>query len=498
LAAEAAWDAGQPDRARELIVRALRFADHRLRARLLQLRGVIEARGAMRASAVATLREAVELSDDPSQQLEMLLEAAEAAGDTGDTAAVRELSARAAALAPRTIRDELSRAVLTGLGALLADDGERAQGSFRDVMRIADDLADDPRAQMWAANAASMGSDLGAGLPFASRAVELTRTQGLLSLLPNALEGQAMEALWSGRLDVAYAAADEGRLLSLDANHDRAWHLAVMAWVEAIRGRETDARRHIDEVLARAQQIGETFLTTTARVAGGLLELGAGRPEVAAQVLLPIVSADRGDVSPVLAMSSVPDAVEAVVRAGLSLELAQAPIARFRAWTGRTPTAARRSLLARCEALVEERPPDEAFRESLELSSALSPFQKARSELLCGEWLRRQRKRTDARAHLRTAAELFRSLGADPWEERAEAELRATGETARKRAPSTLDELTPQELHISQLVAEGMTNREIAAQLYLSPHTIEYHLRKVFTKLGIASRTELIRSGPPV
>ncbi len=93
--------------------------------------------------------------------------------------------------------------------------------------------------------------------------------------------------------------------------------------------------------------------------------------------------------------------------------------------------------------------------------------------------------------------ELFRGLGTMLWEERAEAELRATGETARKRDPSTLDQLTPQELQIAGLVAEGLTNRDIAARLYPSPRTIDYHLRKVFTKLGIGSRTELVRHGLP-
>ena len=88
---------------------------------------------------------------------------------------------------------------------------------------------------------------------------------------------------------------------------------------------------------------------------------------------------------------------------------------------------------------------------------------------------------------------MFRSIGARPWAARAETELRATGETARKREPSTLDQLTPQELQIAGLVATGLTNREIASQLFLSPRTVEYHLRKVFTKLGLASRTELIR-----
>ena len=110
---------------------------------------------------------------------------------------------------------------------------------------------------------------------------------------------------------------------------------------------------------------------------------------------------------------------------------------------------------------------------------------------------RRERRRQEARTHLRAALESFRGLGAVPWEERAEAELRATGETTRKREPSTLDQLTPQELQVAGLVADGLTNREIAAQLYLSPRTIDYHLRKVFSKLGISSRTELVRLGLP-
>jgi DNA-binding NarL/FixJ family response regulator len=99
----------------------------------------------------------------------------------------------------------------------------------------------------------------------------------------------------------------------------------------------------------------------------------------------------------------------------------------------------------------------------------------------------------DARPHLRTALKLFQRLALSRWEERARAELRASGETARRRDPSTGDQLTPQELQIAHLVARGMTNREIGAQLFLSPRTIDYHLRKVFAKLEIASRTDLLR-----
>jgi DNA-binding CsgD family transcriptional regulator len=151
--------------------------------------------------------------------------------------------------------------------------------------------------------------------------------------------------------------------------------------------------------------------------------------------------------------------------------------------------------LARCRGLLG---PDEAAPAHFEAALALHdghghPFDLARTELAYGEALRRARRRGEARPRLRRALELFQRLGAAPWAERAGAELRATGETARKRDPSTLSQLTPQELQIVQLVGEGGTNREIGAQLFLSRRTIDYHLRNVFVKLGVSSRAELIR-----
>ena len=110
-----------------------------------------------------------------------------------------------------------------------------------------------------------------------------------------------------------------------------------------------------------------------------------------------------------------------------------------------------------------------------------------------GESLRRRRSRAQARTHLRSAYETLDRLGAAPWAERARTELQATGETARKRDPSTISRLTPQELQIARLVGAGGTNREIAAELFLSPRTIDYHLHKIFTKLGITSRADLVR-----
>ena len=135
---------------------------------------------------------------------------------------------------------------------------------------------------------------------------------------------------------------------------------------------------------------------------------------------------------------------------------------------------------------------DGQYRESIaRLSHIRLRLELARSHLLYGEWLRRERRRIDAREHLRNALELFTEMGAEAFAQRAERDLLATGEHARKRTVETLGDLTPQEAQISRLVAQGRTNREIAAQLFISPSTVEYHLRKVFRKLGVKSRTQL-------
>jgi DNA-binding CsgD family transcriptional regulator len=237
-------------------------------------------------------------------------------------------------------------------------------------------------------------------------------------------------------------------------------------------------------------------LTGVAEWTFGLIDLAGGRNAEAAVRLLVATDSRRPDANPLVAMPALPDAVEAAARCGRADELGER-FAAFEWWAMATPAGAQRALLARCQALLGKRPPQEAFGEAIDRAPALPPMQRARTELLYGEWLRRERRRTDARGHLRTALELFRTLGAVLWAERAEAELRATGETARKRDLSAVEQLTPQELQIAGLVSEGLPNKEIAAQLFLSPRTVDYHLRKVFTKLGIASRAELIRDGLP-
>jgi DNA-binding CsgD family transcriptional regulator len=153
-------------------------------------------------------------------------------------------------------------------------------------------------------------------------------------------------------------------------------------------------------------------------------------------------------------------------------------------------------MLARCRAMLsaDGDAADRLFCEALEHHADDVPaYERARTQLAYGERLRRERRKTESRTQLRAALDAFEGLGAALWAERARGELRATGETARKRDASTIDDLTPQELRIASLVAGGASNRDVAAQIFVSPKTVEYHLRKVFLKLGVASRIELAR-----
>ncbi len=492
-AAHAAWAAGQPDRAREAVRRALPLADGETRAGLLYLSGVIEERTGSPREACTKLVQGIAACNDPARKLEMLMEATEAAASSGDLARAFDLGSSAASIPAVSTRDRMIVTLLSGFVKELAGERQQAQSLFADAQRLADTL-DEPRALVWAANAASVAGEPGCGLPYANRAVEAARRQGLLSLLPVTLEVQAIELIANSSFDLAYAAAEEGYRLSIDIGHGRGWHLASMAMVEAVWGREEDARCHAEEALALAQRAASHVLATTAEYALGFLDLTMGRPEQAAERPLALTAPARPGFNPMIPPMVIPDAAETAMRAGRPQEASQR-LDIIRSWVAAAPTPARRALLARSEALLGQRDPDEAFGEAITTGSGLSPMQRARTELLYGEWLRRERRRTDARAHLRAALEAFRRLGAVPWAERAEAELRATGETARKRDVSAADQLTPQELQIAGLVTDGLTNREIAAQLYLSPRTVDYHLRKVFTKLGIASRTELVRGG---
>jgi len=186
------------------------------------------------------------------------------------------------------------------------------------------------------------------------------------------------------------------------------------------------------------------------------------------------------------------EVIEAAVRCG-EPQLAQTALARLAETTTAAGTDWALGVQARSRALLSGGDSAEAlYLEAIQrLARTTIRLQLARSHLVYGEWLRRERRRVDAREQLRTAHELFIEFGVDAFAERARIELEATGERARRRTMETLDQLTPQETQIARLAAQGNTNREIAARLFISASTVEYHLRKAFRKLNVKSRTQL-------
>jgi DNA-binding CsgD family transcriptional regulator len=497
-AADAAWLAGQPDRALALLDRAAGgVAEPRLRADIAHLRGVIELRRGVPADAfmILTAGAAEVAPADPVKALAMLLSASEAASYAGDVALTIETARRAAAL-PRGDRriDQFTVGLLVGLGSML--EGDNAQGAplLREAVALAEAFDDPGRLGHAGAAARYLGDDT-ATHAFYARAVARARATGELVLLPSLLESLAVAEVAAGRYIAATASASEGLRLARETGQESSVcrNLSTLAQLAAIQGREAACRSYAAEALERAIPRGLRLQAASATWALALLDLASSRP-ADALARLERLTAGSETGHPVLALLSVPDLVEAAVRANQT-QRGQTALAGFEQWATHTAPPWALALVPRCRGLLSAgAAADRHFAEALRLHGPSSrPFDRARTQLLYGEALRRARRRAEARGHLRAAFTTFDQLGAGPWAERARTELRASGETARQRNPSTLDKLTPQELQIVRFVGQGATNREVAAQLFLSPRTIDYHLRQIFTKLGISSRAELIR-----
>jgi DNA-binding CsgD family transcriptional regulator len=296
------------------------------------------------------------------------------------------------------------------------------------------------------------------------------------------------------RFDQAAVAATEAEKLAQDVGADNLLPLAkfVLGAVAAIQGRDDETERQVAAALAISRAHGLPLGAARPIWALALLDLGRGRWEEAL-TRLQSISAARMGLAGGLAMRSIPDRIEAAVRAG-RLEAARSALPVLEEWAAQVNVPWVWPRLASCRALLADgAEASDYFEEAIDLGGDALPFDLARIHLLYGEQLRRERRRTDSRFQFRAALEAFERLGAEPWAERARAELRASGETARRRDPSTLSQLTPQELQIARCVAEGMSNKQVAAQLFLSPRTIDSHLRNIFSKLAITSRTQLAR-----
>jgi DNA-binding CsgD family transcriptional regulator len=276
-----------------------------------------------------------------------------------------------------------------------------------------------------------------------------------------------------------------------------AFNLAYLAWLAAVEGRESEAREDVARADNLAQRgLGHLFLRGRLQATLGLLELGLARPLAAIEKLVPVADlAERHGVREPSFLPYAPDLIEAYARAG-EREAAMRELAKFAELANALDRRWALAAVARLHGLLgRDDDLDEHFRAALELheQGAGSPFERGRTELLYGERLRRAKRRVEAREHLRSAIELFDGLGAAPWSEQARRELRASGESIPRRDPTAPEKLTPQELQIALQVAEGKTNRDAAAALFLSPKTVEFHLTRVYRKLNIHSRAELVR-----
>ncbi|MGK5680980.1 AAA family ATPase [Actinoplanes sp. URMC 104] len=432
----------------------------------------------------------------PTRALQMLVEAAEAAAYAGDALRSAELGRRAATLPADDKPAGFLSDLLQGMGRVAEGDTAAGAVLLRRAISVAEHLTE-PRQVLWAGVAALFVGDEAAGRAWFARAVEQARRSGAVGELPHALEYAAEVDLVTGRYDGAAAHAAEGLRLAGELGQDTSVcrHHATLAYVAALRGAEDECRSHARRALTRAAARGLGLVATTATYALGLLELGLGRSEGALGHFHAMLAAPPGSGSPFFAVMCVPDLVEAAARTGRR-DGVEAPLAAFAQIAGPSGSPAARALLRRAQALHGTG--ETAYAEALDLGRASDrPFDLARTRLAYGEFLRRGKRRAEARAQLREAVHAFDLLGAGPWAERARAELRVTGETARKREPGTLQQLTPQERQIVRLVVEGATNQQAAAQLFISKRTVEYHLHNVFTKLGVSSRTALARLEVP-
>jgi DNA-binding CsgD family transcriptional regulator len=329
-------------------------------------------------------------------------------------------------------------------------------------------------------------SDFGAWDLLSARAVRVAREAGDMVVLELYGHGRALFHLNQGELHKAARLLEENDVFA--AMTGRMTGGVVGMFLAAWRGDEAGAGDYIRGMSEMAEHLDAEVLVAYASLAGAVLNNGLARYQVAQEHGRQAFELDVFAVGPLV----VPELLEAASRTE-NTALASAAAAWLFERADAAPTDWARGMAARARALLGEGDTSEgSYRESIELFSRTGfGAQRARAHLLFGEWLRRQNRRSDARAHLHTAYEMLSTMGAEGYAERARQELAAAGERVGKRSVQTSTVLTAQEALIARLARDGHTNLEIAAQLFLSSRTVQYHLKKVFNKLDISSRREL-------
>jgi DNA-binding CsgD family transcriptional regulator len=501
-AADSATLAGMPSRALTLLDDAQPGdGDEVLSARIDYLRGQLTMRRGRVLDGYALIVAAAErlAQTDPEAAVVMLAEAVHGCFYAGATPQMVAAAERAGTLAAplSSERAAFFAALARGMALIAAGDGEAGARAARTAVALLEcsgELRDDPRLAEWIAVAPLWLREAAAGRKLVALAADRARTRAALGALPTLLHHLARDQATTDQWSAASATYDEAVRLARETGLrlELAAALAGLAWLEARQGREQACRAHAAEAAALCRELDLGTYGIWAVQALGDLELGLGRAEAAAThheaQAAELRSRGIADVD----LSPAAELVEAYLRLGrpdaaarVAAELAAAAEAKGQPWA--------LARAARCRGLLaEDDELDACFAEALEHHERTpDAFEAARTRLAFGARLRRARQRVRAREELRAALDTFDALGALPWAEQARAELAATGETARRRDPSTLDELTPQELQIARLLADGHTTREAAAAIFLSPKTVEYHLRHVYRKLRINSREEL-------
>ncbi|MGP4022702.1 AAA family ATPase [Actinomadura sp. 3N407] len=490
-AAEAELAGGRPGRARTLADEAARAGSaQETRAHVDVVRAGVELEHGVPQAAGRLLLERARSCGDRRIRARMLEEALFHAWSCGD----RETAVEA--------RDRHAGAsvLVRALSALLDDDVASAR-------RLLGDAGGEPdeRLRLLGAEVALLIGDDAAAAEMSAQLVARSRERGRLALVPRALAVQAWARLFHGAHDDARALTREALEIAEEAGQRRqaAALRLVQARQAAIEGDEVRCR-----ALSADERVGDAL---------GLLALGLGRPEDAFEHLQDAHPGSPAHAPPVIL--ALADAVEAAVASGRP-DAGHEPMARLAAFARNAGQPWADGVASRCRALLTTALPTTALP-TTKASSATPPsttgdgeaerhftlalashrrggrpFERARTELLYGEWLRRSRRRAQARARLSAALEIFERLGAVPWAERARGELRAAGQGVRAGGDDPPGRLTAQEMQVVRLAMTGATNRQIAARLRLSHRTVAYHLYKAFPKLGVASRAELHRYVP--
>lgn len=495
-AARTAWAAGEAVRARTLASAARDLAaDPLQRADIDRLRARIEVNvgSAVDAHRIFTVAARTVADHDTGRALEMACAAAlnrTYGADSGVTLGADVLTRLRSGTEQDTRRTACLRLLLATLTASGDQDWARAAPALEEALEAGREVEDLDVMGNLGNTALHLGHDEGARFYY-SAMVSTAREAGAGMVVLYALERLMFAQFPTGPWTLVRSSVDEALTLARSVGQPTltAAPLACLTLLAALTGSDD-----FDDQLAALEDVVSThplgIMTgpthDVTRWAKGARATSQGDAAAALHHL-------SGMRVPALHRLATVDRLEAAVRAGANDQALEwvAELAPFATGTGQ-PWALGAIELGRALTSAEPADATAAFEAAVaHYHRAARPFDLARTQLAYGEFLRRTNRRVDARAHLRAALETFTDLGAAPLVERARQELRASGETARKRDPSTLLELTPMELKVAQLVSTGLSNKDAAAQCWVSPRTVAFHLRNVFTKVGVSSRTEL-------